>query len=88
MNTDESPLTFPCDFPIKAMGRKGGALEHVVMDIMRRHVGDITECTVQVRESKGGNYLSMTVTFRAESRAQLDAIYQELSDCEEVLMAL
>jgi putative lipoic acid-binding regulatory protein len=41
-----------------------------------------------VRDSRGGNYLSVTVTIRAESRAQLDAIYRDLTGDERVLMAL
>ena len=34
------------------------------------------------------NYLSITVTIEAISQAQLDAIYQDLTDCPEVIMAL
>jgi putative lipoic acid-binding regulatory protein len=34
---------------------------------------------VEMRPSKGGNYLGLTFTVRATSREQLDALYQELS---------
>jgi putative lipoic acid-binding regulatory protein len=41
-----------------------------------------------VQPSRHGRYESVTLTVRASSRAQLDAIYQELSAHERVLVAL
>ena len=38
--------------------------------------------------SKQGAYVSLTVTVRAESRAQADAVYRELVAHELILMAL
>ena len=43
---------------------------------------------VHSRTSKNGNYLSVTVVVNATSRDQLDAIYQDLVECETVIMAL
>ena len=85
---DESPLKFPCEFPIKAMGKSDGELDLVVVEIIRRHVPDLTEAAVYTRDSKAGNYVSVTVKINATSREQLDAIYQDLVDCEAVIMAL
>lgn len=87
-NTDETLLEFPCQFPIKAMGRDDGAFETLVIEIVRKHAPDLTETAIQTRPSKAGNYLSVTVTVRATSRQQLDNIYLELTACEQVLMAL
>ena len=85
---EESPLRFPCQFPIKAMGKSGCDLDMIVVEIVRRHAPDLTEGAVYSRASAGGNYLSVTVVVNATSRAQLDAIYQDLVDCEAVIMAL
>ena len=85
---EESPLQFPCQFPIKAMGRTHCNLDLLVVEIVRKHAPDITEGAVYSRESAAGNYVSVTVVVNATSRAQLDAIYQELVDCESVIMAL
>ncbi len=85
---EESPLKFPCQFPIKAMGRTHCNLDLQVVEIVRRHAPDIPEGAVYSRESAAGNYVSVTVVVNATSRAQLDAIYQELVDCESVIMAL
>lgn len=88
MNTEESPLKFPCKFPIKAMGKAGCELDVTVVEIVRRHAPDLTEGSIRTRASGQGNYLSVTVVINATSREQLDAIYQDLVDCEDVLMAL
>ncbi|HYQ70677.1 MAG TPA: DUF493 domain-containing protein [Gammaproteobacteria bacterium] len=85
---EESALTFPCDFPIKAMGKADCDLDSIVVEIVRRHAPDLTEGAVNSRASTRGNYLSVTVVVRATSREQLDAIYQDLVDCEQVIMAL
>jgi len=87
-NEEESLLEFPCDFPIKAMGLASNDFDALIVSIVRRHVDDIPEGAVKNRPSKSGKYISVTITFEATSKAQLDAIYQELSDHPLVLMAL
>lgn len=85
---DESPLQFPCSFPIKAMGRADSGFDALVVRIVRRHAPDVGEGAVTARPSSGGKYLAVTVTVTARSRDQLDAIYRDLTACEQVLMAL
>ena len=81
-------FNFPCDFPIKIMGRCDCELESLVIEIINRHVGDLGEGAVKIRPSGKGNFLSVTVMVKAHSREQLDNIYLELTAREEVLMAL
>jgi putative lipoic acid-binding regulatory protein len=88
MSEEESPLKFPCEFPIKAMGKADGDFDITVVEIVRRHAPDLSEGAIKTRTSGKGNYLSVTVVVNATSRAQLDAIYQDLVDCEAVMMAL
>ena len=85
--TDEL-FNFPCDFPIKIMGRCNCELETLVVEIINKHVSNLTEGAVKTRPSGKGNFISVTVTVKAESREQLDNIYRELTAREEVLMAL
>ena len=84
----ETLIEFPCDFPIKAMGRDDGEFEALVVKLIREHAPDLGEAAVTTRPSKGGSFLSVTVTVRATSQEQLDRIYQSLTDCEQVLMSL
>ena len=88
MSKTESPLQFPCTFPIKALGKTTPELDILIVEIIRSHVKDISEGAIKTRPSKNGNYLSVTITITATSQEQLDAIYQDLTDCPAVIMAL
>ena len=83
-----SLLTFPCDFPIKIMAHAREDMELTLVIIVRRHVPDLGEAAVTTRLSKGGKYIAVTATFQAQSRVQLDALYQELSTHKFVVMVL
>ena len=83
-----SLIDFPCEFPIKAMGRAGGDFDCLVVQLVRRHCPDLSEGAVRTRHSRNGRFLSVTVTVQAQSRAQLDDIYRELTSEQRVLVAL
>ena len=85
---DNSPLAFPCDFPIKVMGRKQPRFVQAVTGVVRKHAPDFDAATVEMRPSRQGRYLSVTCVVRATSREQLDALYQELCDHPDVVMVL
>ena len=88
MSQDETLFEFPCEFPIKVMGQASDVFEIEVVQIIRRHVPDLTENAVKRRESAKSNYAALTVTITATSRKQLDAIYMDLTASEHVIMAL
>ena len=85
---DASLLAFPCDFPIKVMGRKQPGFAQAVTDIVMKHAPDFDPATVGMRPSRQGRYLSVTCVVRATSREQLDKLYQELCDHPGVVMVL
>lgn len=76
---DETLIEFPSDFPIKIMGARTDDFAQTVVEIVLRHAPDFAVETVEMRPSKAGNYLSLTCTIRATSKAQLDALYMELT---------
>jgi uncharacterized protein len=88
METDESLLIFPCDFPIKAMGKAEDDFDALILEIVRKFSPDIQEGAIKSRISKEGRYVSVTVTIKAQSQEQLDNIYMELTEEKRVLMAL
>ncbi len=88
MASAESLLEFPCDFPLKVMGLAGEDFDALVVAIVRRHVASLGEGAVRATPSRQGKYVSLTVTVRAESQAQLDGLYTELSAHERILMVL
>ena len=87
---DESAelLKFPCDFPLKVFGHNEADFEELVLELVKAHCAADTEFRVHRNESRKGKYQSLTISFTAHSRAQLDAIYQSLTDCERVVMSL
>jgi len=85
---ESSLLAFPCDFPIKIMGKTQAGFAQAVMEIVLRHARDFDPATVEMRPSKEGRYLSLTCTVRAASREQLDDLYRELCDHPMVVMVL
>lgn len=85
---DESPLRFPCAFPIKAMGRAEHDIAALVLAIVRRHAPALGDDALTTRPSSGGKWLAVTVVVQAESRAQLDAIYQDLTGHAQIAYVL
>ncbi|MBM3129961.1 MAG: DUF493 domain-containing protein [Chloroflexi bacterium] len=89
MSTDKkNEIQYPCFFPIKAIGKNTGDFEPRVVAIIRRHVPELTDDKITRRMSADGKYLSVTATFTAQSRAQLDALYRDLSGDAQVVMVL
>ena len=106
MSSSDQPtlIEYPCDFPVKIMGRVGSlpgspasaaSLEHRrqeftqgVLTIVKRHAPDFDEASLEARISRKNTYLSLTCTIHAVSREQLDALYQELCDHPLVVMVL
>ena len=88
LDEKESALTFPCAFPIKIMGRTQDGFAQAVADVVRRHAPDFDPAAIEMRASKEGNWLSVTATVNATSRAQLDDLYRELVAHPMVKMVL
>lgn len=90
---EETLLKFPTSFPIKAMGRMKGdgadaEFAQHVLGIVQKHAPDFDASQIEMRPSKNGTFVSVTATITAQSKAQLDAIYRELTAHPSVLMAL
>jgi putative lipoic acid-binding regulatory protein len=83
-----SLLEFPCRFPIKAMGKNTEDFEALVTGIVLKHAQLWPDEVITATPSKKGNYVSITAIIEAQSQQQLDAIYQELTDSDQVKMAL
>ena len=79
---------FPCDFPLKIIGRRNDEFRSLALGIVQKHVGMVDAARIEERPSKDGTYLSLTCTFQAQSREQLDALYRELTSCEKMLVVL
>ncbi len=81
-------LAFPCDFPIKVMGRTQAGFAQAIVAVVQRHAPEFDAASLEMRPSREGRYLSLTCTVRATSREQLDDLYRELCDHPMVTMVL
>lgn len=88
MKQQDSLLEFPCDFPIKVMGAARDDFAQAVVAVVQAHAPDFDAATLALRASGQGNYLAVTCTVRATSRAQLDALYRDLSSHPYVKIVL
>lgn len=76
---NESLIEYPSPFPIKVMGARVDGFVDAIAAIALRFDAAFDAATVELRESKGGKYLGVTITVTATSRAQLDELYRTLS---------
>lgn len=86
--SEETLLEFPCDVPIKVFGRNTPDFRDVVLSIVRAHWANLPDSSVSQRLSRNDSYLSLTIMVYAQSRAQIDAVYRELTNSKQVLMML
>lgn len=77
--TDRELLVFPTDFPIKIMGKRVDGFADAIAALVLAHAPDFDVSTMELRASRNNNYIGLTVTIRAVSREQLDALYRALT---------
>ena len=74
----ESLIEYPSAFPIKVMGKQNPELAQVLTALVLEFDPTFYPATVEMRPSKGGNYMGLTFTVTATSREQLDNLYKAL----------
>ena len=79
MNRTESLIQYPTPFPIKVMGAEAEGFVAAITHVARQFDPAFDETTIELRDSKGGNYLGITITVTATSREQLDELYRTLT---------
>ena len=74
----DSLIEYPSRFPIKIMGAKVDGFVHAMTLIAHEFDPTFDASTVELRDSKAGNYLGVTITITVISREQLDELYRTL----------
>lgn len=85
---EESLIEYPSDFPIKVVGIMKDEFAQTIVELVVEHDPEFHSGKIEMRPSAKGNYLSLTLTIRATSRAQLDNLYRALSAHELVKFVL
>ena len=86
--TPPSLITYPCEFPVKIMGTMQDNFADTMVELVQRFDPAFTAAKLDMRPSTKGNYLALTATVHATSRAQLDDLYRALSSHPMVKVAL
>ncbi len=81
-------IEYPSRFPIKVMGANVNGFVHAVTEVARRFDPDFDASTIELRDSRAGNYLGVTITVTATSREQLDDLYRALTSHPMVKVVL
>ena len=88
MMAEPTLLEYPCDFPVKILGHSQAGFAQAILGVVQRHAPDFDGAAMEMKSSRRGKYLSVTCVIRANSREQLDSLYQELCDHPMVVMVL
>jgi putative lipoic acid-binding regulatory protein len=75
----ESLIEYPSLFPIKVMGLKAEGFVEAMTAIATEHDPGFELGRLEMRDSSGGKYQSLTLTVTATSREQLDNLYRALT---------
>jgi putative lipoic acid-binding regulatory protein len=81
-------LTFPCDYPIKAMGPNTEKFKQEMLFIAQKYCSRAEEKHLRSNLSKTGKYQSVTIIIVAKSREHLQEIYAELKSHNDVKWTL
>ena len=89
MQNQEPPkIEFPCDYPIKVLGRSHDDLQSVIFEVFERHAPGFDQTTLTIRPSSKGTFTALTLTITATGRDQLDALHQDLMATGMVQMVI
>ena len=81
-------IDYPSRFPLKVFGEKTAEFESIVLGLVRARCPQAEHIEISRRNSKGDKYVALTLTFTVYSQQQLEEIYRDLYDCDQVVMSL
>ena len=88
VDEDSMKIEFPCDYPIKVMGRDVDDFSATILEIIRRHAPDLRDENISFRPSRNKNYLAVNVLIFATGTKQLQALFKDLKASGRVSLVL
>jgi hypothetical protein len=86
IDSTKSLLEFPSAYTIKVLGRDAPGFVELVASIVAGHAPDSGEA--DCRPSSNGRFVSINITFTAQSLQQLESIHLDLNACDRVTLIL
>lgn len=79
MSQPEPPkIEFPCDYPIKVLGRTCEEFHPTIIEVFERHAPGFDAETITMKSSSGGKFTSVTITIVATGKEQLGKLHEDL----------
>lgn len=88
MGINEKLWDFPMDYNLKVIGKADSPLVEIVQEIISRHVENFDADRITSKNSRNGQYLSLTIWMRLTSKEQMENLYAELGAREEIAWTL
>lgn len=85
---DEPLLKFPCEIPVKVLGRNDSEFRAAAWSIVQRHYAEVDDGRVSEQQSRNSAYLSLTFVVPAQSRQEVDALFRELTASDDIMVVL
>jgi putative lipoic acid-binding regulatory protein len=84
----EHGFQFPGVFELSAMGTANTGLETELPKLLMQNGVEVLQESISWKYSSNGKYVSVRISFRADSREQYDAAHQALRNHPEVKWTL
>jgi len=88
MQEDMPRIEFPCTYPIKVMGEQAADFTECIIEVVLRHDPGFSHESITIRESRGGRYISLSLTITATGLDQLQSLHEDLKATGRVAMVL
>lgn len=88
MKNNPSLIEFPCQFPIKIIGKNTPHFKQDILSIAQRHDPTFDKDEAQHQMSAQGKYCSFTLNVYVKDQPSLDQLYQELTQHPDSQMVL
>jgi putative lipoic acid-binding regulatory protein len=85
---DPPKIEFPCDYPIKVLGRSSDGFESMILEVFERHAPGFDQQTMTMNVSRKGTFTSLTITITATGPEQLEVLHQDLLATGQVQMVI
>lgn len=89
MSQPEAPkIEFPCDYPIKVIGKATPDFQEFVIKTVAVHAPDLDPERVDVNPSRNGKFMSVRLWIVATGRDQLENLFEDLKASGRVTMVI
>lgn len=90
MSEQQEPpkIEFPCDYPIKVLGRQTPQFHDTVLAVIERHAPGFDPASIKLKDSAKGTFVSLSLIITATGKAQLDAMHKDLIATGQVQMVI